>query len=78
MVYAEKGLDMARRFDDPALIAANLGGMNYALAGPEHAQQRLANATEMLRLAKAANAHSGRRTLMARILPARAGRYAGS
>jgi class 3 adenylate cyclase/tetratricopeptide (TPR) repeat protein len=59
MVCAEKGLDMARRFDDPTLIAANLGGMNYTLAGPEHAQQRLANATEMLRLAKVANAPPG-------------------
>jgi tetratricopeptide (TPR) repeat protein len=55
MVCAEKGLDMARRLDDPALVAVNLDGMNHALAGPEYAQQRLANATEMLRLAKAAN-----------------------
>ena len=55
VVCAEKGLDMARRFDDPALVAANLDAMNHALAGPEYAQQRLANATEMLRLAKAAD-----------------------
>jgi class 3 adenylate cyclase/tetratricopeptide (TPR) repeat protein len=55
MVCAEKGLNMARRFDDPALVAANLDGMNYALAGPDYAQQRLANATEMVQLAKAAN-----------------------
>jgi class 3 adenylate cyclase/tetratricopeptide (TPR) repeat protein len=59
MVCAEKGLDIARRFDDPALVAANLGGMIYALPGPEHAQQRLANATEMLRLAKVAKAPPG-------------------
>jgi class 3 adenylate cyclase/tetratricopeptide (TPR) repeat protein len=55
MACAEKGLDMARRLGDPALVADNLDGMNYALAGPDYAQQRLANATEMLRLAKAAD-----------------------
>jgi predicted ATPase/class 3 adenylate cyclase len=59
MVCAEKGLDIARRFDDPALVAANLDGMNFALAGPEYAKLRLANSTEMLQLAKAANNSDG-------------------
>jgi class 3 adenylate cyclase/tetratricopeptide (TPR) repeat protein len=59
MVCAEKGLDMARHLDDPALVAANLDGMNHALAGPEYAQLRLANTTEMLRLAKVANDNYG-------------------
>jgi tetratricopeptide (TPR) repeat protein len=59
MVCAKKGLDMARRFDDPALVAANLDGMNFALAGPEYAKLRLANSTEMLQLAKAANNSDG-------------------
>jgi hypothetical protein len=47
---------MARRLADPELLAANLEGMILALLGPEHAQQRLAYATEMLQLAEAANA----------------------
>ncbi len=46
---------MARRLADPELLAVNLQGMIYALQGPEHTQQRLAYATEMLHLAKAAN-----------------------
>ena len=56
MVYAPKAVAMARRFGDPELIAYSLVGMLYALMGPEHAEQRLAIATEMLDLAKAANA----------------------
>jgi len=55
MVYAEQAVSMARRFDDPGLIAHSLYGMLSALAGPEHATQRLPVATEMLDLAKAAN-----------------------
>ena len=47
---------MARRFDDPELLAASLDGMLYALQGPEHLQQRLAYASEMLQFAEAANA----------------------
>ena len=56
LVYAQQAVAMARRLADPELLAANLEGMIYALQGPEHAQQRLAYATEMLQLAKAANA----------------------
>src|SRR5262249_4784311 len=56
LVYAQHAVAMARRFVDPALLATNLQGLLYALQGPEHTQQRLAYATEMLHLAKTANA----------------------
>jgi tetratricopeptide (TPR) repeat protein len=56
LVYAQQAVAMARRFADPELLAANLQGLLYALQEPEHAQQRLAYASEMLQLAKAANA----------------------
>ena len=56
LVYAQQGVAMARRLADPELLAANLEGMVVALQGPEHAQQRLAYATEMVQLAEAANA----------------------
>ena len=55
LVYAQQAVAMARRLADPELLATNLEGMLYALQGPEHCQQRLAYATEMLQLAKAAN-----------------------
>ena len=55
LVYAQQALAMARRLGDPELLATNLQGMIYALQGPEHAQQRLAYATEMLHLAEAVN-----------------------
>jgi tetratricopeptide (TPR) repeat protein len=47
---------MARRLADPELLATSLQEMPYALQGPEHTQQRLACAIEMLQVAKAANA----------------------
>jgi tetratricopeptide (TPR) repeat protein len=47
---------MARRLGDPELIAYALVGMLYTLGGPEYAEQRLAIATEVLALARAANA----------------------
>lgn len=56
LVYAQQAVAMARRLADPELLAANLFGMLIALQGPEHVQQRLTYATEMLHLAKAANA----------------------
>ncbi|MBI3800503.1 MAG: AAA family ATPase, partial [Deltaproteobacteria bacterium] len=56
LLYAQQAIDMARRLADPELLAVNLQGILYALQGPEHAQQRLTYATEMLQLAKAANA----------------------
>jgi class 3 adenylate cyclase len=56
MVYAPQAVAMARRLGDPDLVAYSLMGMFFTLLGPEHAEQRLAIATEMLELAKAANA----------------------
>ena len=54
MVYAQRALTMARRFDDPALVAHSLYGVLLALA-EEQAEHRLSVATEMLDLAKAVN-----------------------
>jgi len=56
MVYAPQAIAMARRLGDPELISYSLLGMFYSLIGPEHAEERLAMATEMLELAQAANA----------------------
>jgi tetratricopeptide (TPR) repeat protein len=56
LVYAQQAVAMARRLADPELLAASLEGMIHALQGPERTQQRLAYATEMLHLAKVANA----------------------
>jgi tetratricopeptide (TPR) repeat protein len=56
LVYAQQAVAMARRFADPKLLADNLLGLLYVLQEPEHVQQRLAYATEMLHLAKTANA----------------------
>ena len=56
LVYAQQAVTIARRLDDPELLAASLDGMINALQGPEHTHQRLAHATEMLQLTKVANA----------------------
>ncbi|HYL58835.1 MAG TPA: AAA family ATPase [Candidatus Acidoferrales bacterium] len=56
LLYAPQAVAMARRLGDPALIAYSLVGLFFTLpGGPEHADQRLAIATEMLELGKAAN-----------------------
>src|SRR5262249_36756860 len=55
MMYAPQATAMARRLGDPELIAYSLVGMFFTLMGPEHVEQRLAIATEMLDCAKAAN-----------------------
>jgi class 3 adenylate cyclase/tetratricopeptide (TPR) repeat protein len=55
-IYAPQAVAIARRLGAPDLIAYNLHGMLFMLMGPEHAEQRLALATEMLDLAKKANA----------------------
>ncbi len=52
VVYAQQAVAMARRLDDQELLATNLHRMLFVLAGPEHAQQRLACATEILQLAE--------------------------
>ena len=58
LVYAQQAVAMARRLADPELLAANLQGILHALEypWPEHLQQRLACANEMLQFAKTANA----------------------
>jgi DNA-binding CsgD family transcriptional regulator len=54
--YAQQAVAMARHFDDPAVLAANLKSMIFALEGPEYTPQRLACATEMVPLATAGEA----------------------
>ncbi len=53
VAYAQQAVAMARRFDDPAVLAANLNFMIFVLQGPEHTQQRLTYATEIVQLATA-------------------------
>ncbi len=48
MVYAPQAEAMARRLGSPDLIAYSLLGTFFTLMEPEHAEQRLAIATEML------------------------------
>lgn len=55
-LYAHEAVAMSRRLNDPELVSYSLIGMIFTLMQPEHAEQRLAIATEMLNLAKAANA----------------------
>ena len=54
IVYAPQAVAMARRLGDPELVGYSLLGMFFTLMGPEHVEQRLAIATEMLDIAKAA------------------------
>jgi tetratricopeptide (TPR) repeat protein len=56
MVYAPQAVAMARRLGDPELVAYSLLAMFHALMGPEHAERRLAIATEWRDLAQGANA----------------------
>ena len=55
VAYAQQAVAMARRFDDPAVLAANLNYMVFVLEGPEHTLQRLTYATEIVQLATAGN-----------------------
>jgi predicted ATPase/class 3 adenylate cyclase len=55
VTYAQQAVTMARRFDDPAVLAANLNYMVFVLQGPEHTLQRLTYATEIVQLATASN-----------------------
>ncbi len=59
LVYAQQAVAMARRLDDPELLIGNLHMIIFALQGPEHAQQRLTYASEMLHLAETANVKEG-------------------
>jgi tetratricopeptide (TPR) repeat protein len=54
MVYAEKAVAMAHRYDDPGLLAISLKGMFYALSRPEQAHQRLIVANQLLEAITAA------------------------
>jgi len=54
LAYAPQAVAMARRLGDPELIAYSLVGMFYSLMGPEHTEQRLVLATELVDLAEAA------------------------
>jgi tetratricopeptide (TPR) repeat protein len=56
VAYAQQAVTMARRFDNPVVLAANLKSMVFALEGPEHTPQRLTCATEMVSLATAGEA----------------------
>lgn len=56
VAYAQQAVAMARRFDDPAVLAANLRSMLLALQGSEHTQQRLTYATEIATLPLAGDA----------------------
>ena len=53
--YAPQAVAMARRLGDPELIGFSLLGMFYTLIAPEHAEQRLAIATDMLEHTKASD-----------------------
>jgi tetratricopeptide (TPR) repeat protein len=55
MVYAEKAVAMAQRYDDLDLLAHSLQGMFYALSRPEQAHQRLIVSHQLLEASKAAN-----------------------
>jgi class 3 adenylate cyclase/tetratricopeptide (TPR) repeat protein len=55
MVYAEKAVMMAHRYDDPLLLTRSLQGMFFALSRPEQAQQRLVVSNQLLEASKAAN-----------------------
>lgn len=48
---SEQALDLARRLDDPATIAYCLGARHLAAWGPDNLEDRLAIATELVRLA---------------------------
>lgn len=50
---SRQAVDMARHLDDPATLASTLHATLVALRGPEGPQERLATATEIIRLATA-------------------------
>jgi len=54
VAMAREALDIADRVGDLSLRAVALNGMHWALWGPEAAEERLAVATELLQLARAA------------------------
>lgn len=51
---ASEALDLATRLGDPAALGRALEGRHHVLAGPDHAEERLAAATRMIVLASQA------------------------
>lgn len=49
---SQQAVEMARRLDDPATLASTLHATLVALRGPEHPQDHLATAAEIIRLAE--------------------------
>ena len=49
---SQQAVAMARRLDDPATLAYTLHATLVALRGPEHPQERLTTAAEIIRLAE--------------------------
>ena len=56
VAYAQQAVAIARRFDDPVVLAISINNMVHVLEGPEHTQQRLAYATAIVPLATAEDA----------------------
>jgi len=56
VTYAQQAVAMARRCDNPVVLAANLNNLAFVLDGPEHTLQRLAYVNEAVTLATAGNA----------------------
>ena len=53
IAISQQAVEMARRLGDPATLAYTLHATLVALRGPEHPQDRLATAAEIIRLAEA-------------------------
>jgi tetratricopeptide (TPR) repeat protein len=51
-IISQQAVEMARRLNDPATLAYTLHATLVALRGPEHPQDRLATAAEIIRLAE--------------------------
>ena len=52
LALSQQAVEMARRLDDPAALALALNGRRFALWGPDRAEERLAVADEVVRLAE--------------------------
>jgi predicted ATPase len=55
VTYAQRAVAMARRFNNPTVLATSLNCMVVVLQGPEHTLQRLTYATEIVQLATEGN-----------------------
>jgi tetratricopeptide (TPR) repeat protein len=54
---SEEAVAMARQLDDPSVLGYALAGHCDVVPGPDHCETRLAEATEVVRLARAAGDH---------------------